>query len=107
MDCVYKKIPKIIKKTEYYQDGANTPTRVDVHKCFCLLGKGTVERHYVPGFNDEWFEIKCKKCEKKYEPYIDRCGDKWTLYFAQPDDELDGEDDVDIQALIDEAEKNS
>ncbi len=97
MDSEYKKIPRIIRKKEYYPEGANTPTLVNVHKCFCLLGKGTIEHHRVPGFDDEWFEIKCKKCEKKYEPFIDRCGDKWKLYFAENsenDEEFDGEDKV-------------
>lgn len=93
MDYIYKKIPKIIKKKEYYPDGANAPTMVDVHKCFCLFGRGTVEHHRVPGFNDEWFEIKCKKCEKKYEPFIDQCGDMWQLYFAQDSGEDNREDD--------------
>ena len=93
MDCIYKKIPKIIEKREYYPDGANTPTLVNVHKCFCILGKGTVEHHRVPGFNDEWFEIKCKRCEKRYEPFIDRCGDRWMVYPAADDVEDDVEDE--------------
>lgn len=81
MEYKYIKIPRIIEKREYYPDGANAPTLVNVHECFCK--KGTVEHHRVPGFNDEWFEIKCKKCEKKYEPFIDRCGSEWKVYLAE------------------------
>lgn len=81
MEYEYKKIPKIIEQREYYPNGANTPTLVTVHKCFCK--KGTIEYHRVPGFNDEWFEIKCPTCEKKYEPFIDRCGNEWKVYFAE------------------------
>ena len=35
MDYEYRKIPKIIEKREYYEDGANIATQVTVHKCFC------------------------------------------------------------------------
>lgn len=80
MDEINKRIPRIVKRTEYYPEGANTTTLLTVHKCFCFFGKGRIEHHRVPGFNDEWFEIKCKKCEKKYEPYIDQIGDEWILY---------------------------
>lgn len=86
MDCEYKKIPKIITRKEYYPDGANTPTLVNVHRCFCKIRKGTIEHHMVPGFNDEWFEIKCKKCEKKYEPFIDQSGSEWKVHLVHDED---------------------
>ena len=78
MDYEFVKIPKVLEKKEYYPDGANVPTQCTVHRCLC--GKGTIEFHCVPGFDDEWFEIKCLKCEKKYEPFIDRCGPQWKVY---------------------------
>ena len=55
MKFEYKKIPKIIKKKEYYLDGANAPTMVDVHKCFCLFGRGTVETN---------LQTLCWKCNR-------------------------------------------
>ena len=79
MDYEYKKIPKIIEKREYYEDGANIATQVTVHKCFCK--KGTIEHHRVLGFNDEWFVFCCPACEEKYYPFIDQCGPKWKVYF--------------------------
>lgn len=81
MDYEYKKIPRLIEKKEYYPDGANSPTIVEVHKCFCR--KGTIEYHYVPGFNDDWFEINCERCDEKYHPFIDICGRKWKVYLAK------------------------
>ena len=50
-------------------------------QCFCR--RGTIEYHYVPGFNDDWFEINCERCEEKYDSFIDRCGDKWKVYLAE------------------------
>ena len=78
MEYEYIKIPMIIEKREYYPQGANAPTLCTVHKCFC--GNGTVEHHRVPGFDDEWFEFQCKKCDQKYEPFIDQCGPQWKVY---------------------------
>ena len=78
MEYDYKRIPKIVEKKEIYPDGANSPTRVDVHKCFCK--KGFIEHCTVPGFGDEWFEIKCNECSKKYHDFIDLCGDEWKVY---------------------------
>ncbi len=80
MDYEYKPIPKVIEEKEYYPKGANCPTQVTVYECFCK--KGRVEYHRVPGFGDEWFEIRCPKCKRKYEPYIDRCGYEWKVYLT-------------------------
>ena len=77
MEYKYKRIPKVIERKDYYPDGANCPTQVTVHKCFCR--RGTIEHHCVRGFGDEWFEIKCKKCEEKYS-YIELVGYEWKVY---------------------------
>ena len=76
-----KEIPKIIERKEYYPKGANMPTSINVHECFCK--KGTIEHHYVSGFNDEWFVIKCPNCKRKYQPFIDRCGYEWKVYLLK------------------------
>ena len=72
MDYEFVKIPKVLGKKEYYPDGANVPTQCTVHRCLC--GKGTIEFHCVPGFDDEWFETIKKSVpefpEVKREKYI-------------------------------------
>ena len=78
MDFDYVKIPRIKKRTEYYEDGANTATQLTIHKCFCK--KGTIEHHKVPGFDDDWFEINCPICDEKYHSFIDVCGKEWKVY---------------------------
>ena len=70
------KIPKKISEREEYPDGANHPTRVTVYKCLC--GKGTIEYNCGPGFDDDWFDIICERCDEKYA-YITRCGNKWEV----------------------------
>ena len=76
MRSEYKKIPMVIEKKEYCPEGANHPTLVTVYQCFC--GKGTVEHHRVPGFNDEYFEICCEACDGKYA-HIEQCGREWLV----------------------------
>ena len=76
-----KKIPKLISREEYYPDSANCPTVREVYKCFCKKGK--IERHYIPGFDDEYFEIKCPVCRRRYHDIIDRNGDEWIVYPKQ------------------------
>ena len=78
MECEYQKIPKIVEQKEYYPQGANIPTQLTVYECFC--GKGKIEYHRVPGFDDDWFVFRCCKCEKKYQPFIDQCGSEWKVY---------------------------
>ena len=72
MNSEYKKIPKVIER--YTKDCES----VAVHECFCQ--KGRIEHHRIPGFDDEWFEIHCPECKKKYQPYIDQSGDQWIVY---------------------------
>ena len=74
----YVKIPKLIERRSYFEDGANIATEVEVHKCIC--GKGRIEHHYVPGFDDDWYEFLCEDCEGKYHPFIDRSGKEWIVY---------------------------
>ena len=80
-DYIYKKIPRVIRREE------RDYTQVAIHKCFCR--RGTIEHCRVPGFDDEWFEILCPRCAKKYEPYIDQCGPMWRVYFNEDGDEPD------------------
>ena len=87
-DYKNKMIPRVIGHEE--RDG----THVRIHKCFCR--RGTIEYCYVPGFNDDWFEIVCPRCAKKYEPYIDQCGPVWRVYLATEDDDEFEDDDFDI-----------
>ena len=62
MDYDFLPIPPVIERTEYYQDGANSPTVKTVHMCIC--SRGTIEHHNVVGFGDEWYEIRCPKCRR-------------------------------------------
>lgn len=77
MDYDYKKPTKILEKREEYPDGANVPTQITVHKCFC--GKGTINYECVPGFGDSYFVINCEECDEKYQ-YIELCGYEWKVY---------------------------
>ena len=77
MDYEYVKPTEKIEYKENYEKGANVPDQVTVYKCFC--GKGTIEYHNVPGFDDSFFTIVCKSCNKKYR-YIDWCGYEWKVY---------------------------
>ena len=78
MEYVDKKIPEKISSTDTYPDGANCPTTIDVHKCFC--GAGEIEHHYIRGFADDYYIIRCKKCKRKHSDVIDRIGDMWRVY---------------------------
>ena len=77
MDYEYKKPTEKIENKEVYEEGANTPDQVTVYKCFC--GKGTIEYHNIPGFDDSFFWIECPHCEEKYR-YIEWCGYEWKVY---------------------------
>ena len=77
MDQEYVAAPRIVKEKEKYEKGANVPTHITVHKCLC--GWGRIEHHRVPGFDDDWFEIKCLFCKLKYHPFIDQVGDEWLV----------------------------
>lgn len=71
---------KIIEKKEIYEDGANVPDCITVHKCFC--GKGCIEHHVTPGFDDNYFVICCEKCEQEYD-YICEIGYEWEVFLAK------------------------
>jgi hypothetical protein len=77
MEEVIKKPTKLIRKKVLYPDGANTPTYIDVHRCFCRLGR--IEHHRTPGFDDDFLLIKCPMCRAKYS-YVDQCGYDWKVY---------------------------
>ena len=77
MNYEYVKIPKIKNKRTYYEEGANVPTYVDEHECLC--GKGTIEHHRVPGFDDDFFVILCEKCEERCR-YVEISGYQWKIY---------------------------
>ena len=77
MSREYKKLTKIIAKREEYEDGANVATHVDVHRCFCGLGR--IEHHHTPGFDDDFFLIKCLICKRRYR-YLCQSGYKWEVY---------------------------
>ena len=70
-------IPKILKKYEEYEDGANIPTYVTVYKCPCK--KGRIKHYRIPGFDDDYYTIECPVCDKKYD-YVTRCGTDFELY---------------------------
>ena len=80
MDYKYKRIPKVKKERVYYENGANVATEVTVYKCLCFLGWGRIEHHRVPGFDDDWYEIHCPICKRKYHSFIDQIGQEWKVY---------------------------
>ncbi|MBQ8407565.1 MAG: hypothetical protein IJY39_01735 [Clostridia bacterium] len=66
----------LLLKEERYPNGANWPTLHFEYACPC--GKGRIVYERVPGFNDQWAEIKCESCEKSYK-IITGCGHLWEL----------------------------
>lgn len=74
MNYEYKKPTEKIENNDVKAD---TYEQVTYYKCFC--GKGVIEYHNVPGFNDQYFCIECPHCEKKYR-YIEWCGYEWRVY---------------------------
>ena len=79
MKIIYTDIPKKISYREEYEKGANVPDQITVYKCLC--GKGTIEHHNTPGFDDDYFTIECPACKKKYS-YISRSGYQWQIYLS-------------------------
>lgn len=78
---------------ETYPDGANTPTTVTTHRCFCFFSlRGGIEHHRTPGFDDDFFVITCPRCRKKYD-YITQSGYDWEIFPADPDSENDDFDE--------------
>ncbi len=55
---------KLIEKNDEKKDGANSATVVWSFVCPC--GKGEIEYCMVPGFDDQYATIKCRKCKKKF-----------------------------------------
>ena len=53
----YIKITRLVESTSI---GMET-----IAKYTCLCGQGYFEYHAVPGFDDDWFEIKCEECKKR------------------------------------------
>ena len=56
---------KVLLMEDRYPDGANCPTRHIEYECPCKKGRIIHER--VPGFDDYWTVIKCRRCKKIYE----------------------------------------
>ena len=67
---------KLISSKSTYKDGANVPTYITKYKCFC--GKGKIIEERIPGFDDHYAFIKCRRCSKKYS-YIDFAGSEWEV----------------------------
>ena len=93
-----KKPTKRLFVKEEYAEGANHPTTVTVHRCFCgIFSRGRIEHHRVSGFDDDFFVIACPRCRKKYD-YISEMGYEWEVLERDPDDE----DDEDLEDGEDE-----
>ena len=67
---------KLISSKDVYLGGANCPTYHYEYECPCKKGKVIYER--VPGFNDDYAQIKCSNCAKKYDIRYG-CGHAWEL----------------------------
>ena len=76
-----KPIPMLIKRKKRRPRGANFPTVIEVYRCPC--GRGKAEHHCVPGFDDDFYLLKCRRCKKRYT-YVERVGNSWRLYLANP-----------------------
>lgn len=72
-----RKPTQLIERRSEYERGANIATQIDVHKCFCGLGE--IEHRRVPGFDDDYFAIKCPICNLKY-CFIGNMGYDWEVH---------------------------
>lgn len=77
MSSKYVKPTKKIKCREYLPEGANVAEQITEYKCLC--GKGKIEYHDVPGFDDKYFDIVCPVCSKKIK-YMTWVGYDWEIY---------------------------
>ena len=57
--------------------GANVAVQITEYKCLC--GKGRIEYHIVPGFDDSYFFIACPTCDKRIK-YMTWMGYDWEIY---------------------------
>ncbi|MBQ7373912.1 MAG: hypothetical protein IJW64_05060 [Clostridia bacterium] len=73
--CV-KPTEKLANK-EHLPNGANVAERIAEYKCLC--GKGIIEYHNTPGFDDSFFYVKCPTCSKKIK-YMTWSGYDWEIY---------------------------
>jgi hypothetical protein len=74
----YLPVPRLKGEEQRYPDGANCPTLVRIYECLCK--KGEIEYHRVPGFDDDYFVVKCTACDKRYR-YICFSGPStWEVY---------------------------
>ena len=68
----------LIERKETYPDGANSPTIVTRYRCPC--GKGEMVEENTIGFGDHFVTLECKRCLRKYHPFVDIVGDAFKLY---------------------------
>lgn len=68
---------KTLNKREDLPKGANVAVQITEYKCLC--GKGKIEYHTVPGFDDDYFVIECPTCDKKIK-YMTWYGYDWEIY---------------------------
>ena len=71
----------VIKSYQRYPKGANCPTCFEEYSCPC--GKGIILREYVPGFEDDFMTLKCRRCLNTYAPFVDPMGDQLTVYIRK------------------------
>ena len=69
-----------LSRKESYQRGANCPTVITKYRCAC--GWGKLEYHCVPGFDDDFYVLKCLRCKKKYR-YVTRVGYEFEYYLTK------------------------
>ena len=69
---------RVLSSKNYYPKGANSPTVITKYKCLC--GWGKIIEENVIGFDDHFINIKCRRCLKKYHPFVDILGNEWVVY---------------------------
>lgn len=72
---------KIVLKTEELDSFSLGIEVVTVYSCLC--GEGHIEYHRVPGFNDDWFEIKCDKCKSDIDCISWYTPDEWLVQYKK------------------------
>ena len=74
---------KMKSRRDKYPRGANAPTTVTKYKCLC--GWGKIVEYDTRGFNDHFVTLKCRRCLKKYHPFIDIFGYEFMFYLLEKD----------------------
>ena len=69
---------RYVKITNLVETTTTDTEKICRHTCLC--GQGYIEYHTVPGFHDDWFEIKCEECNKRISFITWGSPNEWIVF---------------------------